>query len=98
MSLCTTNTGKADAALLDDGVADTMASGNTSASLQPSSHPLQAVAKEYEERAHQIVVDGIRSEVRRSIGRPCPRDRAMQAASEGFPPKRAAQRALIQNW
>src|ERR1700733_3738293 len=25
-------------------------------------------------------------------------DRVMQAASEGFPPKRAAQRALIQNW
>ena len=86
MSLCTTNTGKADAALLDDGVADTMASVR-----QPSTEPPSpAFAKECEERAHQIVVDGIRSEVRRSIGRPCPRDRVMQAASEGFPPKRAA--------
>jgi NAD(P)-dependent dehydrogenase (short-subunit alcohol dehydrogenase family) len=39
VSLCATNTGKADAALLDDGVADTLASGNTSAGYQPSCYP-----------------------------------------------------------
>ena len=34
MSLCDTNDSKVDAALLDDGVADTLVSGNTSAGYQ----------------------------------------------------------------
>jgi hypothetical protein len=42
MSLYATNASKADATLLDDGVADTLASGNTSASYQPSCFPLEA--------------------------------------------------------
>jgi hypothetical protein len=42
MSLCATNASKVDAALLDDGVADTLASGNTSAGYQPSCFPLEA--------------------------------------------------------
>ena len=41
MSSYTTNAGNVGAALLDDGVADTLASGNTSASRQPSRHPLE---------------------------------------------------------
>ena len=41
MSSYTTNAGNVGAALLEDGVADTLASGNTSASRQPSRHPLE---------------------------------------------------------
>ena len=40
MSLYATNASKADATLLDDGVADTLA--YTSASFQPSCFPLEA--------------------------------------------------------
>ena len=42
MSLCATNASKVDAALLDDGVAYTLVSGNTSGGHQPSCYPLEA--------------------------------------------------------
>lgn len=42
MSLCATNASMVDAAPLDDGVGDTLASGNTSAGDQPSCYPQEA--------------------------------------------------------
>jgi hypothetical protein len=42
MSLCATNASKVNAALLDDGVAYTLVSGNTSAAITDAAIPLGA--------------------------------------------------------
>jgi NAD(P)-dependent dehydrogenase (short-subunit alcohol dehydrogenase family) len=42
VSVCATNASKVDAALLDDGVADTLASGSTSAGYNRAAIPLEA--------------------------------------------------------
>lgn len=56
---------------------------------------VETFAKECEQRAQQIVIDGARSETRRSIGPPRPRDRVFQSASGGIPPNRAALEAHV---
>jgi hypothetical protein len=54
MSLCATNARKVDAALLDDGVADTMALGNTSAGYQPSCYPPGSAATTMSSRSRRV--------------------------------------------
>jgi hypothetical protein len=56
---------------------------------------IEAFAKECEQRAQQIVMDGVGSETRRSIGPLRPRDRVFQSASGGIPPKRPVLEAHI---
>jgi len=56
---------------------------------------IETFAKECEQRAQQIVMDGVRSETRRSIGPLRPRDQVFQSASEGIPQKRAALAAHV---
>jgi len=57
MSLCATNASKVDAALLDDGVADTLASGNTSAGYQPSCFALEARQRPCRPDRDELVVN-----------------------------------------
>jgi hypothetical protein len=54
MSLCATNARKVDAALLDDGVAYTLASGSTSARHQPSCYPPGSAATTTSSRSRRV--------------------------------------------
>jgi hypothetical protein len=54
MSLYATNASKVDAALLDDGVANTFVSGRTSAGYQPSCRPPGSAAMTMSSRSRRV--------------------------------------------